>query len=191
MENVTEPLACSGTFENPWFCNLPVFNYNPVCHFPFALKWNYDIESHLLNIDIFNKNGAPKNLSKLSTQMQRLAGLVQVHVSNNWFYKPNVLLNETFNWHEANNSTKIVKIDEDHYQMRQLITPEEVKCARIGLLMFGNQTKENTSHLLFRSSLSNEICAGHCDRIDVSDSSAFESFHKVGKYNLKHQISLQ
>jgi hypothetical protein len=172
-------LTCTGSFENPWFCNLPVFNYNPVCNFPFKLTWNYDIESRLLSIDIYNKNGAPKNLtSPDSVSIKRMAGLVRIHLQNDWFDKPGApLLNETFNWSGANNSTKIVKIAEDHYQLREVIEPEAAKCARIGILMFGNHTDLNMSNLLYKMSSSSEICTGLCERTNGVDA----SFRKVGK----------
>ena len=131
------------------------------------------MESNLLNIDIYNRF---ENQLTKPDSFKRLFGLVKKYNDNRWFSKPsNFYSNEPICWHDLNNTTKIVQIEQGHYQLRQIIQPEFVKCSRIGLLVFDVDSESGKGKLLHSDSSTVEICPDMCDNLDT------EVIRKVGK----------
>ncbi len=130
-----------------------------------------------MNIDAFITYDENQKIPQLNankhdenaTRLKRVAGLVQIHLDNDWYLKPNSSLldnlTSVFNWYDANES-KVVKISDKYYQIRQYVEPDVVKCARIGLLIFAQANSSNTSRLMHRVSSSQEICPGLCEKYD-------------------------
>jgi hypothetical protein len=114
-----------------------------------------------------------KKASKTSGtgRVRYLAGLLYPHLDNLWFFQPNVpslekdfgaTPNRSFYWNEFDsNETHFVSLSENHYQVRQRFSIENLTCSRMGLLIVSENSQTKKWSLLFRIS-SYELGSSDC-----------------------------
>lgn len=132
---------CSGSIATPWFCDIKLYEDNPLCNYPFRLKWNYTESTKRLSIRITRQE------SSASAPTHSFAGFVQIKIN-----PASVVLNESFD------------LSERALELSTLIELDDIKCARLGLTVYGNGSENSSFH--FKSSTSNHICLGQCERFD-------------------------
>ena len=126
------------------------------CSYVYSLKWTYERQKNVLEIKFRYQPSANERVA---------IGFVEKQSANGWFAlnKSIPLFGDFLYWNEQSESTEIVRLAKNFFKIKQVITPEKIKCSGLGFFIYNvNETDKETINYLFHAASRSEVCASSC-----------------------------